>query len=650
MPRAKRSKSKSKSKKEETLPDPNTLNNGNYTYVVSGWSSFPTVESISEIAEKVTAAHTAEDGSVGPLPRTSILLLPDSPVQGSDAEEAAAVDDDDLVEPTVVELVDQMMLEGVSRYQCAESHSLIKMWVRPPPPEPPVVEEKKKRGSLKKGKRKKSVSVRVKEPEPAADDPPAAAAVADAPPPAGEAEAAAALEAIPVVVAEEEPPAYMQFLNEPAYKETSLIGADFASRDAVVKGRCFLQGMAPRLVVAPQLPPKIDLDAVTLDPPAAAAVVDEKTKRGKKGSASKRNSKASRKNSKKKLKLTPEQMEELEAKKAALEAEYIRQTEEAIQKAQEEADYLMTFAHPDRWAKVVVSHMTFSGSLEIHRAHVTFRNCCFTSPDARRPQVTVAQYCRVEFIKCTFESPVVCGLYTLPTAQVKVKRCLFTGAPQSDLWESTLAGVAREPISAAAPDENAEGAAEQSNEQPQRSAEITGEDWSLTSSLEAAKKATLQRRPESVGVHTDAAKISVEQSVFIFLGVGLCVRGSFSRHPLATKLSGSSSKSGKSTVKTENFFVTLSSCALHHLFNTAIIVDGSARYVSLLRNRVSACSYYGFDCLSGAKHVRIWQNAFGTDAAVRVRDGASTSLLHNEFHCIPVDDNKRENLCMQPVY
>ncbi|KPI85930.1 hypothetical protein ABL78_5014 [Leptomonas seymouri] len=591
MPIKKKSSKTSRSSAKEVLPDPATLTNGVSATYIGGWSSYETIESVSAVSTRVTAAHTDADGVIAPLPRTNIFLLPTS-----NADAVAASSREEAEQPVTVVVVDQMNIEGVSRQQCARAHGATKTWAAP-------------------------------------------AAAADE---AGE-------NAPSAKPSQELFNPYADTLSDARYSQTVAVGATYAVRDVIVSGSCSIEGIPPKIVVPPQLPSKPNLDAVTLDEQSANATGGAKPK---KASAS------TKKNKKGKLKLTPEQVEELDRKKAAIEAEYLQQTEQAVKHAQEQADYLMTFAHPDRWARVVFRYVTFAGPVVVRRAHVTFQDCCFTSAVEDRPQLIVSQYCRVNCTKCTFEAPQRCGVYALPSSQVTVQKCLFTGAAQEVLWAVNTPGLGLQAGGAAA-DVNAGdvGADIGLDDDPQDTDGANGMQnrknagglyapMALAGELKEAVQVAFQQRSGAVGIQMDCAKLYAQSCGFIALGMGVYVRGSYSSYMFQRAIAPKAPQQ----LSAEACDTVLDANAFHHFANTAVLLDKTARLVGLRRNFVEACAYYGLDCQSGSKSVLVRGNHFTSDAVARIREGASVALLHNDFKTIPIDENVHDNPCLQPVY
>ncbi|TPP46813.1 hypothetical protein CGC20_21065 [Leishmania donovani] len=560
---AKKKSTKANSSKKEVLPEPATIKNGTGTVFIGGWSSYDTIESVSQASRSVIAANTDADGVVAAaLPRTNVLVLPTEKAD-DDADSGAAQ------APFVVEVADQFFVEGVSRHQCAQAQALVKTW------------------------------------EPA---------------PAQPTEATAPSEQIAAPAPKEEAVnPYADAASDRRYTQEVLVGASYAARDVVIRGPCSIEGVAPIIVVPPQLPEKPDLDA---------------------------------------------QVEELERKKAELEAQYMRQTEEAVQRAKQESDYLMTFAHPDRWANVVFRHMTFAGPVQVHRAHVSFQNCRFVgitnTAMLNRPLLLVSQYCRVQCTKCSFEAPQRCGIYALPSAQVGVRKCLFTGVKQDILWAAALPGVSPQNAGAAASlevdggDDDSAGHgrpvsptdAADDHSADHKAAGVLSFPVALGGELQEAARAALDDRSAAVGILSDCAKLMVHGCDFLCLGVGVYVKGSYtvyvSHHKAAPKT--------PQQLTPEACDTSLDSNSFHHFANAALLLDRSSRLVSIRRSYVEGSAHYGLDCQGGASSVLVRQNYFAADATVRIREGAKVAMLHNDFQSIPLNDNSYGNPCLQSVY
>ncbi|GET92370.1 hypothetical protein, conserved [Leishmania tarentolae] len=211
MPAKKKSK-KADASKKEVLPDPATIKDGTSTVFIGDWSSYDTLESMCHVSRSVIAANTGADGVVAaPLPRTNVLVLPtEDSDNDTDSGEAQA--------PFVVEVADQLFVEGVSRRQCAQAQSLVKTWA-PASLQPTEATEPNEQ---------------------------------------------------PTTPAPKEEPVnpYADVLSDERYTQEVSVGASYAARDVVIRGPCSIEGVAPIIVIPPQLPAKPDLDAVTLDPPA----------------------------------------------------------------------------------------------------------------------------------------------------------------------------------------------------------------------------------------------------------------------------------------------------------------------------------------------------------------------------------------------
>ncbi|EPY34963.1 hypothetical protein AGDE_07673 [Angomonas deanei] len=263
----------------------------------------------------------------------------------------------------------------------------------------------------------------------------------------------------------------------------------------------------------------------------------------------------------------------------------------------------MTFAHPDRWANVEIVNVTFTGPVTVRRAHITFRNCVFVSRSTAVPQLNVTQYCKVSCVKCTFEAPLHSSLYTFPQAQVSVLKCLFTGVPQRLVMKELPA-------------------IQEKNDEEEHGGKAAA-DVLLTPALQEAFQLMQSQQPATVAVYYDgSASLSVDKCRVLCYGTGVLLRGHCS-----------SDRSASPTV-------SVTKSAFHHLCNTALLVEGNARDVLVKENQVSDCAYYGLDCRSGAKEIKVTKNNFSVGAAVRLRENSSAQLLHNNFHSIPIDDNK----------
>lgn len=579
---------KKKSVVKDALPDPATVKDGQHNYYIGGWSFYQSIEQINAITAALVAAHTNAEREVSAIPRTNVLVLP-STCSAAEAERQEDAQRDDVME---LEVADQMQIEGVARATVAKSAALAKEWKRP---EPPAAAEDAVAAA--EGEAQRLVAEEVEEAAPAAAD-------AD-----GESEE-------PRQTAEEDAgkdPKEDED-NDPAELAALPVafGADFAVRDAKLHGDITIVGVRPQIVVKPQLPKP--LQPVEEEKPA--------TKKG----ASKRKSK---------VKLTEEQLEELERKRAAEEARLAEETEAAVQAAQQQEDYLMTFAHPSRWAKVAITNMTFTGPVNVRQAHVTFTNCRFLYAGTDRPQLRVAQYCNVQCVKCTFEAISGTGAYALPASSSSFKRCLFTSALQEALLPlDAAAGAAAGGAGDREDEEGEEGGA---------AASRRGQSGDLPASPEVKKlfAATQSSRAASVGVYEHSCSVTVDASRFVLVGTAVLLHGKHAQEPVKLPARGAAKTSAHSVVRDSHF---------HFLFNSAIVVDSTARDVLIQRNEISDCAYYGVDCKTGCAHVYMYQNNFSIGGRVRIRQGVQAQMLHNKLQEIPVDDNTYDNPCLDPSY
>lgn len=640
-----KSKKKAAKEKKEVLADPSTLKDGTANHYIGGWSYLQDFADVTEISHKVVAAHTAEDRNVAALPRTNVLLLPPhaddmAAEEVADAEDAAAHDD---VAPEIIEVADKMQIEGVSNSVLRSQQGNIKSWEREPEPEP----AKEEAPAVSADPAAAVVTVvDPADPEAAAD--PAAVPTAPEMNPEGAVDAdgpAAAPPPPPGVEGEEQPPEEKvpPLPRNPLEAVTTTFGADFVADDVHLHGPVDIVGVLPQIVVKPNLP----------TPPKRP---EEEIAAQKKGSKKKGSAASRRKSAKQKL--TPEQLAELEQKKAEEEALFLKETEEAIALAAAQEDYLMTFAHPNLWASVTISKVTFTGPVVVRRAHVVFQNCRFTSHSATKPQLTISQYCNVQCIKCTFDAPSRCGLYALPTAQISVKKCLFTGIPHTSIVSlggeegRRLAGVAAH-------------ASEDGNEHPQEDdngfdengedraangifgagSSATGEPTMSVELLQASAEAHAAR-PLGVGIQVDSAKITVDECHFVFLGSGVVLHGRYAFAP-PPAANGRGAKRPPVTATTASMVVQ--GCQFHFLYNTAIVLD--AHDVLVRRNNITDCEYYALDCRGSAcRSVSIQGNTFGFQAIARIREKAQAILVNNVFQSIPVNDNSNDNPCVGATY
>lgn len=643
-PKKKGGKGGKGNKKKEVLPAPSTLSDGPRNFYIGNWSSYGVIQEICSISEELMTKYTREDREVDPLPRTNVLILPravslnvDSSSSDDDeeGEETPVFVEDPNVPSEITELLiaDKMQVEGISQLTVKRSQSEKKEWVRPPKPVP-----------------------EGEEPPPPAKPDPSAAGEGDA----AAVDPAAAVDAEPAAPTEEElaqkayeekmqlaEKAYVEKLEKLASTEVA-VGAGFTSRDAVLDGIIRLIGVLPQIVVKPVLP----TPPVREDPNA-------KKKGGKKGSKNRRSSsvggsstdggdgaKGKKGKKGKAKKLTPEELAEIERKMAEEDALFLKQTEEAIALAKEQEEELMTYAHPYRWSNVAISNVTFTGPVQVVRAHTKFINCRFTSPYPDRPQLMIHQYCNVECVHCTFDAPARSGLYALPASQVTVRKCLFTGIPQLELYhlehppadEEASAGEAKEPAMKDLEDEDddlepkkggGEGSKGDSDELP-RTADVVAK-------IEKVKSA----RSRAVGVFTDCSKVLIDKCRFVVLGTGVLFHGKYKVERLA--------KAQRTVAKTQAL-VMLTNCRIQHAFSTGVCVDKTADDVLIVKNVISDCEYYGLDLRQGSRDISIYHNKFLIGAAIRIREGVRPQMLHNSLNSIPINDNKRSNPCMEDRY
>ncbi|CBH10454.1 hypothetical protein, conserved [Trypanosoma brucei gambiense DAL972] len=231
----------------------------------------------------------------------------------------------------------------------------------------------------------------------------------------------------------------------PSAAAVQKVGSSEAAAEVVIQGTVHIEGIVPRIVITPDLP----------EPP----VVPKKKKSD------------ARKNSKRK---------EEEQKRLAEEARiYEEKVNAAVAAAREEEEYRMQFPHPERWPNVQFANMTFNGQVIVAHAHVKFRNCCFTSRSKDTTQLLVAQYCKVECERCTFDQPQKGSVYGWPMSNIILTECYFKGASSSR--DGCTLPVAN----------------------------------------------ACESRPTCVGLHTDACKITVKDCEFSALGTGVIMRGTF---------------------------------------------------------------------------------------------------------------------------
>lgn len=611
-------KGKGKKSKKEVLPSPQTLPDGERQFYIGGWSSYGQLEDICRISDTIVQSHTREDREVSPLPRTNVLILPRIPdffSNGSEEEEFKASGASPESEPdgvTELVLADQMRIEGVSFLTVCRSETAKKEWVR-------VVEEGEE-DSINKSA------------------PPSGPPSDEVPPESEEKEAIVHTAPVEAEAEKETNDAAEEVRN--AYREEAerlaainvSLGADFSVKDAVLDGVIRFIGVLPQMVVHPELP---------IPPVRENSNVK---KGGKKGTAGKDDAPAKTKG--KKVKLTPEELAEIERKMADEDAKFLEDTEAAITRAKEEEDYLMTFAHPYRWANIIVSNITFTGPVQVVRSHVKFLNCRFASPFPNRPQLLVHQYCQVECTQCTFEAPGRSGIYGLPASQVRVKQCLFTGILQLHLVRLEAGGDAKvyeTPKAAAAQHEVDEEDAAADERDGLKKKELGGKSIRKAVVPEAIVDKVKSARLQAVGVFTDSSRVLIENCRFLLLGTGVLFHGKYKVEKMPPR------QHLRSTGKKEAL-ATLRSCDFQHIFSSAICVDRTADDLLIHRNVVSDCGYYGIDLRQGCRDISIYQNKFLHDAPVRVRKGVQPQLLRNELHSVPIDDNRRDNPCLEVRY
>lgn len=612
---AEKGKKKSGAKKE-LLVDPATVKSGDSNYYIGGWSFLESFTDVTLVTHSVVSAHTAEDRTVTPLPRTNVLMLP---LDYSDEDEPAGDAATDTV-PAVIEVADQMRIEGVSRKKIRSERINVKSWALPVEAEPVVAAAPPA-----------ETTAAASEREEAASTPPTVEAVDDA------ASGAAAAEE------KEEEEETANTLEDVVVD----VGANFSPVDVQLRGPVDIIGVLPQMVVKPTLPavPQTEEEV------AAAAVKKGKRHSSAKSAKSSKSSASSQRKSKA-VKLTPEQMEELEQKRAEEEALLLKKTEEAIALAAAQEEYLMTFAHPSRWASSTISNVTFTGPVVVRRAHVVFQNCRFAYPHASKAQLTVTQYCTVSCVKCTFDAPARCGVYVLPTAQVDVSKCLFTGVPQAAV--AVLAGGESHRLAGVAPAGNSTAAATDCEDGDDlEGGSDAGADGFMHTTPAAAPADEVPSpalahlmhharaaHPSSAGVHVDSAKVSVADSRFFFLGNAAVFFGRYALGPAGKGAAAAAAAAPSMAVK---------GCRFQHMHSTALVID--AHNMLIRGNTVSDCEYYGLDCRGAVcRNVSVQQNGFGVHAAVRIRKSAHAHLLNNQFHSIPVNDNSNANPCMEVTY
>lgn len=647
----------------------------------------------------------------------------DSSLPKSTHQHASPCSPDEITE---LVLADKMQIEGVPYLTVKHSQRDRKEWI--PPPKEQVEEEEEdatsgrlpssssKRGSTmkkkngrqlpsQKGRRsssseRNSVDKLPEQPNDSKDGGAAASEVEEVvpSPPISLAEEAAEVGSNEKIEEEEASPcakalrAYEEELERLAKVELSE-GALFSSRNAVMDGVIRFVGVLPQIVVKPSLPTPPVRDEVNTGKRgrkksnsttsrsasviAKAEVAEAAAPMERKGSGKKLGKKESLAGKKggKKMKLTQEELEEIEKRMAEEDAKFLKDTEEAIEKAKEEEEYLMTFAHPNRWSHVTVTGVMFTGPVQVVRTHMKFLNCCFSSPYPNRPQLMIHQYCRVECVRCTFEEPRSSGVYGLPASQITIRKCLFTGIPQRRLVEiegllPTLSNALNPSKKEVEKPENSENEEEDGGgEADEKAIEAKGRGESRelprTAVVDQLTKKVQGSRSETVGVFTDCSKVRVEDSRFLLLGFGSLFHGKYKvgresklgKHSSVERKGGSARGSASHTHRTPtktgarmDALAILLSSQFQHLFGTGVCVDKSADDVLIQGNVISECAYYGLDLRQGSRNINVYQNQFLHNAAVRIREGVHPKMLQNKHYSMPVDDNKKENPCLELHY
>lgn len=306
-----------------------------------------------------------------------------------------------------------------------------------------------------------------------------------------------------------------------------------------------------------------------------------------------------------------------EDKAREAEAQRVRE-ENAIRIAKEEEERLFKFAIPRRWPAVTVSNLSFFGPVSVAGAHVNFINCNFLSIDgAAGPlatnQVEVNQYCKVGFTGCTFAQPSRNALYVFPLADVTVRNCVISGVDQPHSANDVATVQANGGPSAAAVD---------------------------------AARAT---RVDAVGIHSDSAKLLVDDSLFEALGTGVILRGRYAlAAPVAAAPADVAEKSagGAASPPKVPTSMIVQRCDVRRIFGTGIFIDKAAGAL-LQGNTVTLCGYYGAQFRGGGR-VQALRNTF--DDTVIVHEGA-TPFLHTNALAVPlVDKNDKGCIFMQPTY
>ncbi|CCW66489.1 unnamed protein product [Phytomonas sp. Hart1] len=608
------------SKKKEVLPDPSKISDGKFNYYIRGWSSYTSIKNLTRISHELVESCTGANREVGPIPKTNVLILP------TDGNENSGKEDLEGSLTVELELADQLRVEGITKKLVKEKAALIRSWKpvdpaqEPPPPEsqPPSDEVKNKEvknaNESDTGMNPEILENTAQVPEDVSNNP-IDDAIINTPP-------------LPEIDAE-------QIFAERLLAELQEIeveyGAQFGTLDNLIMGDLHIMGVEPSIVVHPDI---------------VVEVAEKENKTIKKSSKIKSNVDKGKKNKKK---LNPEQLAELERQEAEEQALRERQVQEAIERSRRKEEYLKTFSHPDRWAHITITGLTFTGKIRVSRAHVTFQNCRFmgqlSREDTDEPQLSVYPYSVVHLTKCTFEMPSNCGLYAFPFSQVSLKKCLFSGLSQQE-----LASVEYKDRLGNTKDlqnlDNVEASSSKSNEKIKNftgnlSRDIETAEQPLSEELVIKYNALRKSNALLVGVQVDSARISIEDCRFIFLGIGVlfCGRCVFSEFPQLPSI-GDEFKSHAA--------MTMKNSQLHHMYGTAVVI--AAFDVLLKNNKIHDCEYYGVDCYAKFFNVSVLRNYFGIYAVVRIRKGMRIKLLNNTLHEPLVDDNIYNNPCLDSVY
>jgi hypothetical protein len=299
----------------------------------------------------------------------------------------------------------------------------------------------------------------------------------------------------------------------------------------------------------------------------------------------------------------------------AREAEAQRLREEAaIRVAKEEEERLSKFAIPRRWPKVNVSNLAFYGPVTIAGAHINFVGCSFLSLEAAGPMSTnmveVGQYCKVTFTNCSFAQPARSALYAFPLADVTARNCVFSGVDQPHSAADVAAVLAAGGPSPAA--------------------------------VEMARAA----RPDAVGVHTDSAKLLVDDCLFEALGTGVIVRGSYALQPTSAGPADADKEKSASGSKPVVNSMVVQRSDVRNIFGTGVLADKASGFL-LQSTKMTLCGYYAAQFRGGGA-VQVLRNTFAN--AVLIHRGAGP-FLHSNVMCVPlIDKNDVESLAMQTTY